>query len=182
MSDRRSFVAPVPAAAWAGRDAGKNFLITEWPAPRAEEWAWGMVLALKGTTAEIPEDVARLGMVGVGIRLLNSFLAADVDYARVRPLLADMLECVQVVLDPKNVAAATGLPVATPLRPDSVSEVPTLQWLRSEVIRAHTNFSAADFLSAFLDQMRSWRPPIGAPSTTETSPTSSAPSSAATPS
>lgn len=172
MSDRRSFVAPVPDASWTGRDAGKNFLITEWPSRRAERWAWGMAFALKGTTAEIPEDVARLGMVGVGIRLLNSLLAASVDYSKVQPLLDEMIdECVQVVLDPKNMDTATGLPVATPLRADSVSEVPTLQWLRSEVIRAHTNFSVADFLSALLDQMRSWRPPNGERSTTETSPT-----------
>ena len=62
---RKSEIVAVPA--WGGRDAGKLFKITEWDAMRAEKWAWRMALALKGTSGQLPENVARLGMVGRGV-------------------------------------------------------------------------------------------------------------------
>lgn len=182
MSDRRSEIVKVPDAPWAGRDNGKTFQITEWGARRAETWAWGMVFALKGSSGEIPLDVARLGMVGVGVRLINTILKADVDFAAVKPFYDELIdECVKIVRDPSNIDRASGGVVATKLLIDDVSEMPTLQWLRSEVIRVHTNFSMFDALSGLLDQIRSWQP-SPAPSTMSTSLQSSEPPSADAPS
>jgi len=179
--DRRKEVVRAPATPWIGRDAGKHFLISEWGAKRAEAWAWGMVFALKGSTSEIPLDVARLGMVGVGIRLLNTVLKADVDYARISPFMNELIdECVQIVRDPSSTDKATGLPVASSLLDGDIAEIATRQWLRSEVIRVHTNFSVFDALSALLSQVKSWTP-SEEPSTTQTSPPSSEESSPSTP-
>lgn len=134
---------------WDGsRDAGKYFLITEMPAARAEKWAMRAFLALKGTTGEVPPEVMQLGMVAVAWRGLNAFLAADVDAAKLEPLMDEMLTCVQMIRDPRAVDKATGGPVATPIvSDDDVEEVRTILWLRSEVLRVHTGFSAADALS-----------------------------------
>jgi hypothetical protein len=179
--DRKKEVVRAPDAEWVKRDAGKHFLITEWGARRAEKWAWGIAFALKGSTSEIPLEVARLGMVGVGIRLLNVVLKADTPYASIEPFMDQLVdECVQIVRDPSTIEKTTGLPFATKMLEGDVSEIATLQWLRSEVIRVHTNFSVLDSLSALLSLMTSERP-SEEPSTTETSPLSSEEPSRSTP-
>lgn len=125
---------------WGGRDAGKMFLIEEMDAARAEKWALRLYLAVKGTTAEIPPEVERLGMVGVAIRGLNAFFAAPVKFEELEPLLDEMFTCVRMVRDPNRAD------VATALMPSDVEEVRTRAWLRSEVLRVHTNFSFSDAL------------------------------------
>jgi hypothetical protein len=181
FNDRRVELVATPAAPWIGRDANKAFLITEWSAKRAEKWAWGMVFALKGTSSEIPLDVARLGMAGVGIRLINTILKADTDYSKIEPFMNELIdECVKIVRDPTVSDKATGHPVASPLLDGDIAEIATRQWLRSEVIRVHTNFSVFDALSELLSQVRSWTP-SEAPSTTQTSPPSSGEPSPSTP-
>lgn len=182
FADRKQEIVPIPNdAPWRGRDAGKVFLITEWGAKRAERWAWGMVFALKGTSSEIPLDVARLGMVGVGIRLLNTVLKAGVRYEEIAPYMDELIdECVKIVRDPSAIDKTTGIPVASPLLEGDISEIATRQWLRSEVVRVHTNFSVFDALSALLSQIKSWQP-SEEPSTTPTSPPSSGEPSPPTP-
>lgn len=148
---RKREIVQVPAG--FGRDAGKQFQITEMSAARAEKWAVRFIIALKGTTAAIPPELETLGMVGVAIRGINSFLAADVDFAKLEPLLDEMFECVQIVRDPAVRDRSSGEPIATPLvSPDDVEEIGTRAWLRSEVLRVHTNFSLHAFLSAWLER------------------------------
>lgn len=135
----------VVPASWGGRDAGKTFVITEMPAARAEKWAWRLILALKGTSAQIPESLAELGMVAVAIRGVNSFLASDVDFGKLEPLLDEMLGCISVVRDP------SAPHVVTALIPDAdIMEIKTIGWLRSEVLRLHTNFSIVEALLRWL--------------------------------
>lgn len=181
FDDRKREIVPAPSSSWIGRDAGKTFLITEWSARRAEKWAWGITFALKGSMSEIPLEVARLGMVGVGIRLLNVVLRADVQYGAIEPYMDQLIdECVTIIRDPKAIDKTTGLPVATPILDGEVAEVATLSWLRSEVIRVHTNFSVLDSLSGLLSLMTSGTS-NEEPSTTETSPPSSGEPSPSTP-
>lgn len=147
---RKREVVPVPPG--YGRDSSptKHFLITEWPALKAEKWAWRLAICLKGTTAQLPEGVERLGMVGVARFVLNGFLRADIDEARFIPLLDELLECVKIVRDP-GARDATGDVVATPLAvDDDIEEVRTVAWLRSEVLRIHTGFSVAEAISLLL--------------------------------
>lgn len=133
---------------WGGRDDGKVFLITEMPAAQAEKWAWRLVIACKGTTAEIPDSVALLGMAGLTIRLLNGVLAADVRFADLETLLDEMFTCVTIIRDTAHPE------IAAALIPSDIEEVYTRAWLRSEVIRLHTNFSPIDGISALLTLIR----------------------------
>lgn len=151
---RKSEVVTVPSE-WGARDAGKHFLITEWDAFRAEKWAWRATLLLKGSTAQIPLDVARLGMVGVAVRLINAVLAADVDPDKMEKLLAEMMTCVQMVREPGTKDPLTGLPLGTPIGAgqDDIEEVRTILWLRSEVARIHTGFMPAAALSELLSAL-----------------------------
>ncbi len=143
---RRSENVAVPN--FGGRDDGKLFNITEMASADAEMWAYRLFIAMKGTSGEIPENIASLGMVGVAIRGLNVFLAADVRFELLEPLLNQMFTCVKIVRD-------HGQPtVVTPLLPDDIEEVQTRAWLRSEVLRVHTGFSFAGALWTLVQATR----------------------------
>jgi hypothetical protein len=148
---RKSEIVAVPT--WEGnRDsaAGKQFLITEWPAERAEKWGWRMLILLKGSSGRIPDSVVSMGMVGVALVGLNTFLQADIDPDRLEPLLDQLFECVRIIRDPRFPDIAT--PIASP---DDIEEVKTRLWLKSEVIRVHTNFSIVEALSKLLAAINS---------------------------
>jgi len=145
---RKSETVTVPAG--FGRDVGKTFLVTEKPAVDAERWAWRMFIAMKGTAGAIPQEAERLGMVGVAILGLNTFLAAPVKFDELRPLLDELLECVKVIRDPRHPEIATTLTGIG----DEVEEVQTVAWLRSEVLRVHTGFSFADGLLTLVTMIR----------------------------
>lgn len=142
MSGRKSELVRVPD--WGARDAGKIFRITEMPAARAEKWALKLMLALKGTSAAIPEGLAPYGMVAVAIRGINSFLASDVDFDKLEPLLDEMFTCIQIIRDPQHPDVASEI-----VSDDDIQEVKVRGWLRSEVLRVHTNFSFLEALSAW---------------------------------
>lgn len=129
---------------WGLRDDGKMFFITEMSAAQAEKWAARLFLALKGTSAAVPYEVERLGMVGVAIRGLNAVLAADVRWIDLEPLLDEMFTCVQCIRDRNHPTTTTAL------LPDDIEEVQTRAWIRSEILRVHTGFSAADAFSTLL--------------------------------
>lgn len=137
MRKRETVVVPE----LGGRDDGKTFLIEEMSAAQAEKWALRMFIALKGTSAAVPDEVARFGMVGVAIRGLNAFLAADVRFADIEPLLDEMISCVRIIRDRFHPE------VATALMADDIEEVQTRIWLRGEVLRTHTGFSVAEAFS-----------------------------------
>jgi hypothetical protein len=153
---RKKEVVTVPAG--FGRDSSppKHFLITEWPAFRAEKWAYRMGAVLKGSSAQIPLDIARLGMAGIAICGLNAILAADIDPDKLEPLLDQMMECVRIVRvitvpDPSD----PQYPLSDALHgEDDIEEVKTVMWLRSEVWRIHCSFSVADALSALLQTLQ----------------------------
>lgn len=138
---------------WSNRDDDKAFLLTEMPARQAEKWAWRLFLAVKGTTAQVPPEVEAMGMVGVAIRGLNSFLAADVEFAKLEPLLDEMMQCVRIVRDPKFPD------VTAELIEGDIMEVQTLMWLRSEVLNLHTGFSFYDIVSTWAAAWTRQSPP-----------------------
>jgi len=159
MSGLKTAVVAVPAE-WGERDKGKTFLITEMPAAPAEKWGMRMFLALKGTSAQVDEYVARMGMIGVAIRGLNAFLSSDIRYEDIRPLLEEMFECVRIIRDPGTRNRETGDQVATDLvSDDDIAEVRTRMWLRSEVLALHTNFSFADALFRLISAINSQTAP-----------------------
>ena len=141
----------VRAPQWCGRDAGKYFQITEWPAARAEKWAFKALLAYNRGGGQI--DVAQahgMGMEAIALIGANVFLRGQMTAEEIVPVLDELLECVKIIRDPKA-RDPEGKVVATELvSEDDVEEVRTRLWLRSEVIRIHTGFSAADVVSKLI--------------------------------
>ncbi len=126
-----------------GRDSGKRFLITEMSAAAAEDWAWRLGLALAAAGIPVPEGSLQSGMAGMasiaaqGIRALQG-----VQYAAVKPLLAEMIGCVQF-WPPES-------PIPQPLMTgenSQIEEVRSLFELRVAVLELHLDFSLADALS-----------------------------------
>lgn len=166
----------VRAAADKGRDAGKNFQIREWDAETADRWASRVVLALTRGSKPIAFPVEALlgrGMEAIFVIGLQTILSASVATEEVVPLLEELLQCVRIVRDPAARDRTTGEHVATDIvSPDDIEEVRTRWWLRSEVLRVHTGFSAADMFGTLLSSIMLKAPPSG---NTETSAASSAP-------
>jgi hypothetical protein len=151
---RQSQLVTVPSfPGTRNRDLGKLFLITEWPAALAEEWGLRMTLALNKSSGSLPMDLAGIGMEGIAILGINTFLRGSMEAAELIPLLNELLECVRIILDKKNMEVSQ--PITSP---DDIEEVATRLWLRSEVIKLHTNFSPADALSALISSIMTKSP------------------------
>lgn len=137
-------------------DAGKHFLITEWPAAVAEKWAVRALLAYNRGGGDVNiERALGLGMEAVFWVGIQTFLRGQMKAEEVIPILDQLLECVKIIRDPGAVDRETGLPFAQDLiltggYEDDLKEIQTRLWLRSEVLRVHTNFSVADAASTFL--------------------------------
>jgi len=120
-----------------GRDKGKQFIITEMPALRAERWAFRALLALAHSGVQLPEGAADGGMAvlaSAGLQALNSL-----DFEEARPLLDEMWSCVQIVPDPKNPNIVRPL-VIREADGDDIEELTTIFQLRERIFRLHTDF------------------------------------------
>lgn len=111
-----------------GRDQGKTFRITELSASAAEDWAIRAFMAIARGGMEIPDGVpASIA----GIAILGFKALAGMDPATAKPLLDEMMGCVQVV-------TSSGV-VRKPMEED-IEEVATRLQLRKEVFEVHTGF------------------------------------------
>lgn len=121
-----------------GRDFGKTFIITELSAFAAEEWAGRALFAMLNAGVEIPDNIAKAGLAGVAALGIGSLTRMSFDAAK--PLLDEMLACVQIQPSPKVVRS---------LIDDDIEEVATLLTLRKEVLNLHMSFftSGADSTS-----------------------------------
>ena len=127
-----------------GRDKGKQFQLTEMPATKAEDWAIRAMFALGAANVEIPEGALQLGMASlaeIGIKKLFA-----VEAAQMRPLLAELMECVELVPNPQKPQVKIKYPVFE----SQVEEVKTLLLLKWEVLKLHLDFSLAASLSESL--------------------------------
>lgn len=134
---RKTKIIRIPAD--SGRDGGKTFLLTEMSAAEAEKWAIRAVSAIANGGLDIPPDVIQMGMsalVAIGFRGLLTMGFGDAE-----PLLDEMMDCVQIVPDPKKPD------IVRPADDEDIEEVTTRLMLRSEVFELHTGFSPAGFLS-----------------------------------
>lgn len=123
-----------------GRDTGKIFRLTEMSAFRAEKWAARALLALIKSGAEVPEDAIKTGMAGLATVAMKAF--GGILPETLLPLLDEMLECVEVIPDPRN-------PLPRKLFEEDVEEVTTLLELRKRLLDMHFGFSLAAKLSSF---------------------------------
>ena len=146
-----------------GRDKGKTFLITEMSAVKAEDWAIRAMLALGAFNIEIPEGSLQLGMAALAEIGLKKLFA--VDAVVIRPLLAELMECVEFVPN----AQKPQVKISYPAFESQIEEVTTLLKLKWEVLNLHMDFSLAAGLSESLGAAAKGRRP-----STPTSPKSSA--------
>jgi hypothetical protein len=124
------------------RDIGKIFKLTEWPAAKAENWAFRMMLSANKGAGELPLNLAGIGMEGIAILGINTFLRGNIDPGMLIPLLDELLECVQYARDKAKPE------IIDKLQESDIEEVATRMWLRGEVLALHLNFSVSAALSA----------------------------------
>lgn len=148
---RKTKIVKVPEG--FGRDASKVFLLTEWDADRAETWALRAILAFNRGGGDFGfEAVIGGGMEAIFFLGMQTFLRGQMRAEELKPILDELLTCVQMIRDPAATHAETGQPVVTPIvSPDDIEEVKTRLWLRSEVLELHTGFSAAGALSTLVE-------------------------------
>jgi hypothetical protein len=149
-----------------GRDRGKCFLITEMVATRAEDWAARLLFSLD-RAIDLPDDVMELGAAAVLSMGISVIRGLHIDDAK--PLLDEMMACVEFVPDPSKKDAATGNPVAMPLFEEHIEEVATRLLLRAEVVELHTGFSVTAALSRLGEAVKDQLNGAGAPMSLEQS-------------
>lgn len=114
-----------------GRDKGKTFRITEWPAEKAERWAMRVLLGLGKGGVELPPEALGLGAAGI-------MYAAGAQILKLPSRLAlrlsdELMECVQIV-EPK---------IERSLVSEDIEEVATRLQLKGEVLKVTFGFFAA---------------------------------------
>ncbi|EAQ4379506.1 hypothetical protein E9973_21285 [Salmonella enterica] len=115
-----------------GRDKDKVFHLTEMSASQAEWWAMRVIMAMGRGGVELPDDVRSMGMAALALEGLKALSKIPPEEAK--PLMDEMLDCVQFVPDPKN------RNVRRPLVGDDIEEITTRLNLRAEVFRLHVDF------------------------------------------
>lgn len=121
------------------RDKGKTFKITEMPALAAWKWGIRAMAAMVRGGAEIPDEISKLGMVGV--LALGIFRFGHVAWAELEPLFDELLSCVEFVPEPSRPD------VTRKLFPGDVEEPATFNRLAQEVFALHTGFFPGDLPS-----------------------------------
>jgi hypothetical protein len=116
-----------------GRDFGKVFLLTEFPAVRIERWATRALFALTNAGAELPDDIEGAGMAGLAAMGLEAL--QRLSFPEAEPLLQEMLECVQFCPDPKNPDVIRFVDWE-----NDIEEVSTIFVLRKEIFVLHAGF------------------------------------------
>lgn len=116
-----------------GRDKGKQFLITEMDAEKAEWWAFRCLQALLAGNPDLGGSLDTSNQASLSVLATQAFSAmGKLDPMIAQPLLKEMMDCVQRQLpDGKN---------ARGLLPDDIEEVATRIQLRKEVFILHTGF------------------------------------------
>jgi len=115
-----------------GRDNGKVFFIKEMSATAAEWWAIRAGLAMAKNGVSLPENFAETGMAGMAKFGLE--MVAKIPPEDARPLLEELMSCVQAVPDSENRS------IVRKLIESDTEEVITRLKLRSEVFKLHVDF------------------------------------------
>ena len=121
-----------------GRDKGKQFLVVEMSATKAEKWAARALLALLKSGADLPDEAVQQGMAGLAAVGLKAFAGLPWDLAE--PLLDEMVPSFRFVMDPN---ADSPLLKHRPLVEEDIQEITTRFELRKEWIDLHFGFLLA---------------------------------------
>lgn len=110
-----------------------EFVVREMTATQLEDWTMRAVLVLAGAGSKIP---AGGGVEGIGRYIAEHGLAClgEVDYARAKPLLDEMLGCCSRVVDKMEEKV-------TPETADAyIEDIATLFKLRTEALKLNFSF------------------------------------------
>lgn len=108
-----------------GRDAGKQFQITEMSARAGHAWATRAILALMSSGAEVPDDLETGGMAALAVVGVKALGALPPVVAI--PLMDELLNCVQIIM-----------PVAIrKWQDDDFEEIATIFQLQKAVFELH---------------------------------------------
>jgi hypothetical protein len=111
------------------------FLLTEMAAFPAASWAIRAGLALAKAGFVISDDVVKRGWESLAVAGFNAL--AGMQYAELKPLLDEMVDCVQIIRDHKK------SDFAQPLMENDIEEVMTVFRLYREVWDLHASFLLA---------------------------------------
>lgn len=125
------------------RDAGKTFVIKEMSAFDVESWAMRAMLVIMANNVLLPPDLSarvQSGEAGLAdLATLGLKSLSGLRYVDAKPLLDDMMSCVQIAPDKRNPS------VLRDIVDDDIEEIMTIVELRKQIWRLHANFlSAAD--------------------------------------
>lgn len=116
------------------RDAGRQYLLTEMPARKAERWARRAVGAMNRQDLQVGEEFGKLGMMGFYLLGLQALAGGDMH--AVDGLMDEMLPQIQII-ESKD--------FARPVKGDNdIWELSTLYVLRKELIELHMGFTFAE--------------------------------------
>lgn len=136
----------IPVSPLEGRDKGKLFIITEWPARKAARWGVraSIALARAGTTLA-PDFKPGMGPLvqvgGIGSMLMY------VDSVEVCDLLDELMECVRFQPSPEK-------DFVRDLVDDDIAAPETVLWLQQEVFALHTGFTLAELKSKLTSALK----------------------------
>lgn len=130
---RRTKTVVIETPDLENRDRGKTFLVTEMPAAQGEEWAFRALCAMAKSGVQLPDDYKSLGMAAIAS--LGFTALSGMQFGDAKPLLDEMMDCVKIIVDPKQAAATTRNLIA-----DDIEEISTRLLLRKEVFSLHTDF------------------------------------------
>ena len=119
-----------------GRDEGKVFYIQEMTSSQGEWWAVRAFIGMSKSGFEVPDNLKDMGLVGLatfGFSLLSKMNPEDA-----KPLMEELMSCIQYVPDPGNKK------VARPLIESDIEEVATRLKLKAETLKLHVDFFFAD--------------------------------------
>lgn len=121
-----------------GRDAGKQFLLTELPADAAEWWAIRVLRGLAAAGVELPQDWEKAALAQVAA--LGFVALAALPETLLKSVLDEMFTCVK--FKPANAK----IPAQDLIDGDGsqIEEVQTRFQLRKAVFFLHWGFSPAD--------------------------------------
>ena len=143
---KRKDVRIVDGTKETNRDFGKVYVLTEKDAISAWKWGLRAMGAIVRTGVQIPDEIARMGVVGVLV--VGFYRLGYIPWPDLEPLVDEMLTCVQIMPTPS-------VPnVVRPLMPEDIEEPTTLSTLVREVFELHAGF--------FPKETPSTSPPEGA--------------------
>ena len=122
-----------------GRDKGKLFHIREMPARQVERWERRALACMVQTGVQIPDNLQNAGfgfIFAAGLKALLGLSGQEVE-----ALHDELMACVTIHPDPKKPEIERGW------IDQDFEEVSTIFRLKDEVIKLHSGFSIASYLS-----------------------------------